>query len=205
MGRTDSTPAWLWVVGVLFVVSIAAIVVISVRQPDPLVFNLSRFEPRDPPSGLAGPDTVTLDARSGDRWTLLDLESGAITVAANAWDIGVKRHRLVVNGGEGFAGVGGVQRVEVLFDDLSEAPASGYDRSHVTGGGDTINATLDDWYSYDFFSHLLEPMPDATFVVRTAEGNYAKLRVLSYYCPGPEPGCLTIEYSVQGNGSSELD
>jgi len=205
MNRTDSTPAWLWVVGGLFVISIAAILVISVRQPDPPVFNLSEIQPRDPPKGLAGPDTITIDARGGARWTLFDLERGTITRDGSTWDIGIKRHRLVVNGGDGFSGVGGVQKVEVLFADVSEAPASGYERSRVTGGGDTISSTLDNWYSYDFFSHLLEPIPGATFVVRTAEGNYAKLRVLSYYCPGPEPGCLTIEYSVQGNGSSQLN
>ena len=205
MDRTDSTPAWLWVVGGLFVISIAAILVISVRQPDPPVFKLSQIQPREFPLGLTGPDTVTLDARGGDHWTLFDLERRAITADASAWDVGIKRHRLVVNGGEGFVGGGGVQRANVLFGDLSEAPAAGYDRSHVTGGGDTINATLDDWYSYDFFSHLLEPIPDAIFVVRTAEGNYAKLRVLSYYCPGPEPGCLTIEFTVQGNGSTQLN
>jgi HmuY protein len=51
---------------------------------------------------------------------------------------------------------------------------------------------------------LLEPDP-VTFVLRTADGRYAKLRVLSYYCPGPEPGCLTIEYSFQGNGSRRLE
>ena len=55
---------------------------------------------------------------------------------------------------------------------------------------------LDDWYVYDFFSHLLKPAPETAFAIRTAEGNTASLRVLSYYCPGPEPGCMTIEYEI---------
>ncbi len=203
MGRKDSTPRWLLAIGGLFVAATATIVVSSLRRPDPPVFTLSDLEPSTRPLEFFGPDTVTLDARSVDRWMLFDLATGQVRTANTAWDIGVKRHRLVVNGGDGFAGNAGVMRLEVPFEEVREAPADGYIPSRVTPGGDTVNAVLDDWYSYDFFSHLLEPDP-VTFVLRTADGRYAKLRVLGYYCPGPEPGCLTIEYAFQGDGSRRL-
>lgn len=204
MSRTDSTPVWLLAVGGLFVATIATIVVGSLRRPEPPVFTLSDLEPRARPAGFLGPVTVTLDARSADRWTLFDLATGLVRTADGAWDIGVKRHRLAVNGGEGFIGGAGVVRLEIPFEEVREAPADGYTPSRVTPGGDTVNAVLDEWYSYDFFSHLLEPDP-VTFVLRTADGRYAKLRVLSYYCPGPEPGCLTIEYAYQGDGGRRLE
>ena len=204
MSRTDSTPGWLLAVGGLFVATIAAIVVGSLRRPDPPVFALSDLPPQTRPARLFGPDTVTLDARSADRWTLFDLATGQVGSAGDAWDIGVKRHRLAVNGGDGFIGRAGVMRLEIPFDEVREAPTDGYTPSRVTPGGDTVNAVLDEWYSYDFFSHLLEPAP-VTFVLRTADGRYAKLRVLGYYCPGPEPGCLTIEYAYQGDGSRRLE
>ena len=187
MHRTKTTPAWLWAVGILFVSAIAFILMTSVRRPDPPVYDLSRLEPRETPVGLAVPDTVTLDARSDEHWTLFDFETRSITTDPATWDIAVKRHRLIVNGGEGFVGQGGV-----LTD-----PASEYELSRVTGGGDTVSAILDDWYAYDFFSHLLKPDAEKTFLVRTAEGNHARLRILSYYCPGPEPGCMTIEYVME--------
>lgn len=198
---SHQTPAWLWLAGGLFVAAIVAIVVVSIRRPEPPVFALSRLAPHDAPTGLAGPDTVTLDARSDDFWVLYDLERGAVTTDSLAWDIGVKRHRLVINGGNGFAGDGGVLLIDTPFDEVGEAPSGGYEASRVTPGGDTVNAALDDWYAYSFFSHLLEPRPASTFVLRTAEGNYARLGVLSYYCPGPEPGCLTLEFVLQGDGS----
>ena len=204
MGRTASTPIWLLAIGGLFVATIATIVVGSLRRPDQPVFSLSDLEPRARPAEFFGPDTVTLDARSIDRWTLFDLATGQIGTANDAWDIAVKRHRLAVNGGDGFSGDGGAVRLELPFDEVREAPADGYAPSLVTPGGDTVNAVLDEWYSYDFFSHLLKPDP-VTFVLRTADGRYAKLRVLGYYCPGPEPGCLTIEYAFQGDGSRHLE
>jgi hypothetical protein len=37
--------------------------------------------------------------------------------------------------------------------------------------------------------------------VRTADGRFAKMRILSYYCTGATPGCVTFEYVYQGSGS----
>lgn len=202
-GRTGRTPPWLLIVGFGFVAVIGLVVAASVSQPEAPVFALSRLDAREVPRGLAGPDTVTIDARDGERWTRFDLARGTAAGLGERWDIAVKRYRLVVNGGEGFVGTAAVRRMDAAFEDVLEAPADGYEMSRVTGGGDTVNAALDDWYSYSLFSHLLEPKP-ATFVVRTHDGNYAKFAVLGYYCPGPEPGCLTIEYAYQGDGTRRL-
>lgn len=197
------TPAWLWAAGLAFVVVMGWVVAASLRRPATPVFTLSRLEARESPTALTGPDTVTIDARDGERWTRFDLGRGRVASPGQAWDIAVKRYRLVVNGGDGFPGEGGARRMDVPFAEVREAPPEGYTPSRVTGGGDTINAALDGWYSYDLFAHLLVPEP-GTYAVRTHDGRYAKLAVLGYYCPGPEPGCLTIEYAYQGDGSRRL-
>lgn len=203
--RDRRTPIWLWAAGGAFVVAIAWIVVASVRRPDPPVFDLSSHVQRSVPVGVVGPDTVTLDARSDDVWMRFDLETlAAGTGAIDGWDIAIRRHRMIVNGGEGFMGNAGAVRLESPFGDVREAPGAGYEQSRVTGGGDSVHAVLDDWYDYNLFSHLLEPAGNSTFVVRTAEGRYARLRVLSYYCPGPEPGCMTIEFVLNGDGGTDL-
>lgn len=202
-GRSTRTPAWLLIAGLGFVTAIGLVVAASVSQPEAPVFALSRLDARETPTGFAGPDTATIDARDGDRWTRFDLARGAVANAGERWDLAVKRYRLVVNGGEGFVGVAGVRRMDAAFEDVVEAPPDGYEESRVTGGGDTVNAALDGWYTYSLFSHLLEPEP-ATFVVRTHDERYAKFAVLGYYCPGPEPGCLTIEYAYQGDGTRRL-
>jgi hypothetical protein len=167
------------------------------------VFTLSEPTEREAPAGLVGPDTATLDARDGDRWTRFNLALGVIAKPGEAWDVAVKRYRLVVNGGPGLSGQAGVVALDSAFVTILEAPADGYGESRVTPGGDTVNAVLEDWYSYSLFSHLLEPRP-TTYVIRTHDGKYAKLSVLGYYCPGPEPGCLTIKYAYQGDGSRRL-
>ena len=198
------TPAWLWLAGGVFVLLIGLVLAASLTRPETPVFTLSRLEAREAPGAFSGADTITIDGRDGDRWTRVDLARGTVAGPQEAWDIAVKRYRLVVNGGDGFAGRGGVVRVEAPFAAVAEAPAGGYEASRVSGGGDTVNAVLDGWYRYSLFSHLLEPEPGTTFVVRTHDGKYAKLAVVGYYCPGPEPGCLTIEYAYQGDGSRRL-
>lgn len=194
---------WLLGAGGLFLAAIGLVVAASVTRPETPVFALSRLEARELPTGFSGPDTVTLDARDGDRWVRFDLGRGRVSGPGEPWDLGVRRYRLVTNGGDGFVGDAAALRLEAPFADVAEAPAAGYRASRVTGGGDSVNAALEDWYAYSLFSHLLEPQP-ATFVVRTHDGKYAKLAVLGYYCPGPEPGCLTIEYAYQGDGSRRL-
>ncbi|HSR42903.1 MAG TPA: HmuY family protein, partial [Longimicrobiales bacterium] len=52
-------------------------------------------------------------------------------------------------------------------------------------------------------SHILRPK-DRVFAVRTADGRYAKLRILGYYCPGARPGCLAFRYVYQGDGSRRV-
>ena len=61
--------------------------------------------------------------------------------------------------------------------------------------------------------YLLTPAPgepfDGHFEIYyaapcTADGRYAKLQLLSYYCPGARPGCLTFRYVYQGAGGRSL-
>ena len=73
----------------------------------------------------------------------------------------------------------------------------------VGAPGDSVNPALERWYDYGFTSHLLTPKP-GVYAVRTAEGDYAALRFLSYYCPGARAGCVTFEYVYQGDGSRLL-
>lgn len=202
-GRSARTPPWLLIAGLGFLTAIGLVVAASVSQPEAPVFRLSDLAAREVPTGFSARDTVTIDARDGDRWTRFDFARGVTAGHGERWDLAVKRYRLVVNGGEGFVGSAGVRRMDGTFEEVVEAPTDGYEASRVTGGGDTVNAALDGWYAYSLFSHLLEPEP-ATFVVRTHDGKYAKFAILGYYCPGPEPGCLTIEYAYQGDGTRRL-
>ena len=129
---------------------------------------------------------MTIDAGDENGWRFFDFDRGAVIVPPDTagWDLAVRRFRIVPSGA--IADVGAVP-----FDSVTAAPDSGYVASRF--GRDTSNAATEHWYAYSYISHLLSPRGEV-YVVRTREGRYAKFQVLSYYCPGPTPGCMTIRY-----------
>lgn len=199
-------PWWLGGLGALFLALVAYVVASSLHRPSPPTYSPSEPDPAPVGERLVPDTAITLDARSPERWVALDLSRGAVVgdTAGPDWDLAARRFHLIVNGGPGFPGRGGaVDLGSVPFDSVVRAPSDGYRATRRDRTGDPEHPVLRDWYRYDFFSHMLFPRP-RTYAVRTADGRYAKLEVLSYYCPGAEPGCLTLRYAYQGDGSRIL-
>jgi len=185
---------------------VVTVVAWSLARPRPAGRPPTALVPDSEPVGLVRDRTITIDARSDARWVRLDLSTGGEVAADEdrAWDLAVRRFQVIVNGGPGFAGEAGVLSLHgVSFDEVLEAPPEGYGTSEVSAGGDTTTVLLEDWYDYSFFSHLLTPSP-TVFVLRTADGRFAKFEFLDYYCPGADPGCVTLRYAYQGDGSLQL-
>jgi len=208
--RTPADPAgrlpiWVLVAGVCFLLFVVTVVAWSLARPRPAGRPPTALVPGAEPPKLRD-RTITIDARSDARWVPLDLSTGGEVAAADerAWDLAFRRFQVIVNGGPGFAGEAGVLALPgVSFSEVHEAPLTGYGASQVSAGGDTTTVLLEDWYDYSFFSHLLTPTP-TVFVLRTADGRYAKFEFLDYYCPGADPGCVTVRYAYQGDGSRRL-
>lgn len=180
------------------VLAVAVVLVgLSLRREPPVAYAPTALEPRPAGDSLVGPIRVTLDASDPADWVYFDFSHGATRdrPASDAWDLAFRRFNVRVNGGDGFAGGAGVVDLgDVAFDSVRVLPDTGYVGSLPR---DSINPAIDRWYDYGFTSHLLTPKP-RVYAIRTADGRYAKLRFLSYYCPGATPGCMTFEYVFQG-------
>lgn len=180
------------VVGAMVVVA-AALVALSLRRPSVPTYAPTPVAPREAAPTLVGPILYTVDATSPERWRRFSFRLGSVLddAAPSQWDLGFRRFQIVTSGGA-------VDLGEVPFARVAMAPESGYRPTE----GDT-NPALAGWYRYGFFSHVLTPKP-RVWAVRTADGRYAKLEIVSYYCPGHQPGCLTFRYVFQGDGSRRL-
>lgn len=199
-------PGWLVAAGTLFILGVVYLVASSLSRPSPPTYLPSDSAPRPAGDSLIAGRVVTLDARSRERWRRFDFSRGAPVdrSAGRDWDLAARRYRLIVNGGEEFGGRAGVVDLgRVPFDSVRRVPAAGYRGTRRAEGGEPEHPVLDAWYSYDFFSHMLLTR-GRVYALRTAEGHYAKMEVLSYYCPGPQPGCLTLRYSYRGDGSRRV-
>jgi hypothetical protein len=182
----------------------ALLVAASLRRPEPPSFAPTAAQPREVGDTLVGPVTYTIDASAPEAWRFFDFSRGSLVEdpAPLEWDLAFRRFNIGVNGGDGFAGQGGALDLgEVAFDSVARVPEGGYQPSDARR--DSTNAALEAWYDYGFSSHLLTPEP-RVYALRTADGRYAKLEILSYYCPGAMPGCVTFRYVYQGAGGTDL-
>ena len=183
------------------VVVAGTLVVLSVRKPPVATYAPTAPSPRDAGRALVGPILYTADATSPEQWRYFSFRFGSVLENAGPkeWDLAFRRYQIIANGGPRFAGVGGVVDLgQVAFDDVKVLPDAGY---QVTEGDmEPRNPALAGWYSYSYFSHVLSPKP-RVWAVRLADGRYAKVEFVSYYCPNLEPGCLTFRYVYQGDGS----
>lgn len=189
-------------VGVGVVVALGvALLALALRQPELPTFPPTPPAPAPAGAGLVGPVVYTVDATAPDRWQYFSFALGSVVEAPGprGWDLAFRRFHIIANGGPGFEGEGGVLDLgPVVFDAVDAVPEAGY--AATTGGPDPANPAIARWYRYGFFSHVLTPKP-RVWAVRTADGRYAKLEILGYYCPRARPGCLTFRYVYQGDGS----
>lgn len=144
---------------------------------------------------------VTVDARDPERWVRFDFSRRAAVAspAPHEWDLAFRRFHVVVNGGEGYAGEAGALRLDSGAGDRLRLPAEGYLGTRGMLAQEATHPVLGEWYDYGFFTHLLTPRP-VVFGVRTADGRYAAIRFVGYYCPGAVPGCITFDYAYRGDG-----
>ena len=201
--RPASRRAWILPGVLLATVAIlaATFVVGTLRRPELRSFVPGGAPPHEVGDSLVGPRLYTVDATDEGRWRWFDFSRGAVVESPGPrdWDLAFRRHDVLVNGGEGFDGEGGAIALEgVAFDSLAEVPDSGYLPSEARR--DSTSPVFEKWYDYGFTSHLLEPKP-RVYAIRTADGRYAKLEIVSYYCPQAVSGCLTFRYAYQGSGA----
>ncbi len=182
---------------VIFVIVIGFLMVSSMAPREALEFEPTPSQPVDSTLTSVVYDTVTMDAHNEVAWLFFDFDRASPVVPPDTvgWDLAFRRFTIVPAAAVADLGIS-------AFDAVTEAPVDGYVES--TFGRDTLNTAIDRWYSYSMMSHLLEPNGHV-YVVRTAESRYAKLELISYYCPGVVAGCPTFRYVFQPNGERAFD
>lgn len=166
-------------------------------------------------------DPVTIDPQTGQpsagtgKYTLFSLKDGQQIAnsdsASNKWDIGFRGTTLIVNGGTIRSGQGGAYIHTGTFDELTSVPES------VTFATDQSSSQLaiptgsgKGWYNYA--NTIVSPIPGKVLILKTGDGKYAKLEVLSYYKDAPatptatsESRYFTFRYVYQPDGSKKLN
>jgi hypothetical protein len=172
------------------------LVALTLRTPTVPTFAPTAPALRAAGHALVGPVLYTVDATAADTWQHFSFRLGSVVEPPAAWDLGFRRYAIVAGPGGAIADLG-----EVDFERVRSVPTDGYRANE--GRADPRNPAIAGWYRYGFFSHVLSPKP-RVWAVRTADGRYAKLEMVGYYCPGSVPGCPTFRYVYQGDGSTRV-
>lgn len=142
-------------------------------------------------------------------------------ITAGKWDIQFSARNIFVNGGTSGAGTTQAQIVSSIFADLTTAPTTGY-KTDATG----VNAILNnDWSLYtntnSVPNHAVLMVPGKIIIVKTSDGKYAKIQMISYYKGNPDTTTpafadftnreiitpsryYTFKFAYQADGSTSL-
>jgi hypothetical protein len=152
---------------------------------------------------------------SAGHHTFFNLRTNAIVNLSDSatanWDIAFFGSTILINSGTSGPGSGAAAVVTNGFDDITSAPA---DSSFKTDNGTALavpTGSDNGWYHYDAVNHLITPISGRTLVVKTADGKFSKIEILSYYKDAPaNPTAADISryykfrFAFQSDGTKNL-
>lgn len=155
-------------------------------------------------------ETVTIAVDAKTDWTYWSLRLGAAVEVTDPateshWDLAFHRTKVRTNSGTSGAGEGGAQPSAMALSAIASAPADGYavdaDITDPDDAGATFsgNDALSGWWMFDGTSSSTVPR-DTSYVVRAADGSFAKLRITGY----ANDGEYTIDYAYAGPNQTEF-
>mgnify|MGYP002712929144 CR=1 FL=1 len=129
-------------------------------------------------------------------FTKFDFSTGTTTTSATEWDIAFRGTDIIINGGTSSGatdepertGNGAAYLATGTFAGIATVDTSLLEQDSVNG------YVLSNWYTYSGPpTHAIYPTAGKILVIRTRDGRYAKVEILSYYQDG-EPNADYTDY-----------
>lgn len=171
-----------------------------------------------------GATTIVIEATSYTDWVYFSFDKGDIITVASPdtsleWDMAFLRNHMRTNSGTSGPGVGGTYDAGIInFEDLTQAPDNGYvvdDAISISDVNDPTrqtmievpgNTVLETWGTFDTDVHPPTFTPsDKLYVVKTADGKYAKTWFSSYYGYTGASANIVMHYNYQSNASRNFE
>ncbi|MBN1989877.1 MAG: HmuY family protein [Bacteroidales bacterium] len=166
--------------------------------------------------------TITIDASAYGSWKYFSFEEDTVVSitdfsTSTSWDIAFHRSDIRVNSGLSGPGDGGSYSMgKVDFNSVTEAPADGYSLNttisilesytmppvYVQTPGDTL---VSKWLK--IVTDVAPPTyeySDNIYIIRTANGKYAKIWLKEYFSKDAKSGHVTMKYVFQSNGTRKF-
>ena len=148
------------------------------------------------------------------KYTFFSFQNGILASSDSAttkWDLAFRGTIILTNGGTSGPGMGGAIVRDALFTDIKEAPTTGFVQDSKTSFAITASSGKG-WYNYNGATNIISPIAGKVIIVKTADGKYAKMEILSYYKGAPAtPDAnsvgryYTFRFVYQGNGMTKFE
>jgi hypothetical protein len=162
-----------------------------------LFFSACDDNDENPVKPLEAAEMKDLNSESTKNFTFFSFDDDQIVLtsdsATSKWDIGFRGTTIILNGGNSGPGQAEGQIVSGIFDELTEAPELGYVSDNASA-----KAILgsNGWYTYtgtaSVPNHAILPIAGKIIVVKTSDGKYAKVEIISYYKGNPDTTTATF-------------
>ena len=157
----------------------------------------------------ANPETI-----GTGHYTFFSLKNNAIVPSTDSattkWDIAFNATTIITNSGSSGPGTVGVQIYTGLFENLTDAPESGYTQD-ASAAHAIATGSGNGWYNYNSTTHVISAIPGRVIVVKTNDNTYAKIEIISYYQNAPAAPLntdiaryYTFRYVYQEDGTQKF-
>lgn len=151
----------------------------------------------------AGPPTRPAEKK---KYTFFNFKTGQIVAntdsATNKWDIGFRATSIILNSGTSGPGSAQAQVVTGVFSEVVTAPESGYVSDNMATNAFAVSSapfvpgstSTNNWWQNagSGSSTIVSPIAGRVILVKTNDGRYAKMEIISYYKGAPAaPNNLT--------------
>jgi len=142
---------------------------------------------------IPAPQTGGQGQPVGGAFTKFSFEKGAITTSETNWDIAFRGTTIAINGGTITGandepernGNAGVYIASGTFSSVTDASSYTF-KQDATASYAIPTGSDNGWYNYAGPpTHVISPIPGRILVIKTHNGKYAKVELLSYYKDAP--------------------
>jgi hypothetical protein len=187
-----------------------------------LILVLSGCE-KDDSGSTSQSGTFEIKSTSSTQWKYFSFaENDTITVAdpstSTSWDLAFQRYRIRTNSGRSGVGQGGAANtflkgqqgfdaLKVIPDTLTFSADDTVNIAVMQGYAQYIvNPVLYTWFTMEPTTMGTQIVPtDDIYVIRTAQGKYAKLWIKSYYSAENISGYVAFQFKYQPDGSRNME
>jgi hypothetical protein len=121
------------------------------------------------------------------------------TVTNDSWDIAFRGTTIIVNGGSAIGitdeptrtGSGAVSIVSNTLQKVTTIPGASTFKQDAAKTYAIPTGSGNGWYNYNSSTHIISPLAGKIFIVKTHDGKYAKMEIMSYYKDAPANPTLT--------------